>query len=405
MITIGIPSVEIEKGSSRLSAEINIDGRISSLWVEVDAKYKDYLCYERCDAFVLGLLHYAMKYNHDIECKAPITDRLYEQLTEQFLPAFSKVNHFDRNKSEGHGWDVKIHAPLAPEVEHPIDGVAVGSGCSCGVDSMHVYATHPEITHSCVWNVHGVTYKESKEKRDMGWRNLVNQAKRFASDIGTELIVGDSNYDRGCFENLMFDGSISYGNLFFVFALQKLWRKYYVASGYDISEFRLDGGVNADPAHYEYLLFSFCSLKNIAVAIDGVARTRIQKVEDLVAYPLSRKYLNVCWEINEDGRNCSYRCAKCMRTMLELDMLGVLDQYSELFDVSYYRKNFHEYLAEFYRGRLHHDVFALELKPYMDKKTISFSTQMNAWQIVMKKILKKILRGGATMSGAFAAKG
>lgn len=405
MITIGKPNVKTKNGLSRLESEIRIDGETSILWVDVDEEYGQFLCHERCDAFVLGLLHYAMKYGHDITCETPMTDRLYEQLTEQFLPAFAKVNGL-KCVDEGAGSAVpKIYAPLATEVEHPKDGEAIGTGCSCGVDSMHVYASHPEITHGCVWNVHGETIDETEEKRAIGFKNLITQAKKFTGEVGVKLLIANSNYDRGCYKDLKFDGSISFGNLFFIFALQKLWKKYYVASGYDITEFHLDCGLNADPAHYEYLMFAFCCLGRISVAIDGVAQTRIQKVADLVRFPPSKKYLTVCWDINENGTNCSCGCAKCMRTMLELYALGCLDDYSAVFDVAYYREHPHEYLAEFYRGCINKDDYALELKPYLKEKRIPFCVRMAAVWIVMKKVVKKILRGGRIRKGKFSARG
>lgn len=396
MIKIGKPYVAADGRVARLVANIDVDGQSRPLWIEVDAEYQKFLCSERSDGFVLGLLHYAMKKGHDIVSEAPMTDRLYQQLTEQFMPAFAKANNIK---------NIHIEAPVAEEVEHPDDGIAVGTGCSCGVDSMHVYAAHKEITHGCVWNVHGVTFEETQEKRNIGWNNLIHQAKRFTAEVGVRLIVCNSNFDRGCSLDLLFDGSISYGNLFFIFALQKLWKRYYVASGYDITEFKLGCGVNADPAHYEYLLFSFCCLKNISVAIDGVAQTRVEKVADLISYPLAKKYLNVCWEINAEGTNCSFGCAKCMRTMLELDALGALDDFSCRFDVAYYRKNFHQYLAEFYRGCLQHNVFALELKPYFQKRRYGLSVYMGAYKIVLIKALKKVFRGWKTNDGKFSQKG
>ncbi|MCR5414805.1 MAG: hypothetical protein K6F50_08815 [Kiritimatiellae bacterium] len=396
MIFIKQPSTTVDGGKARLSAHIVVDGAERLLYVDVDKRYAQFLCYERSDAFILGLLHFAMQYGHDITSEAPMTSRLYLQLTEQFLPAFAKLNGLTRsdNKNGNGGWHVKIYAPLAPEIEHPDGGNAIGTGCSCGVDSMHVYAAHPAITHGCVWNVHGITHDETNDTRNIGWANLLRQAREFSSEVGVELVVGDSNYDRGCFEDLRFDGRISYGNLFFIFALQKLWSRYYVASGYDIAGFDMSGGLLSDPAHYEWVLFAFCSLSYITVAIDGVDRPRIEKIVALVKYPLSKRFLNVCWNINATGRNCSYLCAKCMRTMLELWCTGVLDQYGTIFDVQYFKRHKHEYLAEYYRCLLHGDEYAREMRPYIRRKKIALRVKVLACVIVIKKILRKCLRGG-----------
>lgn len=397
MITIGKLVVTREGDKARLSADIEVDGVKNPLWMEVDARYEKYLCAERCDAYVLGLLHWAMKNGQDIRSTVPMTDRLYEQLTTQFLPAFAFANNLKKAP--------KIDVPLAPEVEHPEDGCAIGTGCSCGVDSLHVYAQHANITHACVWNVHGVTSDETEEKRKRGWENLVKQAERFAKAAEVELIVGDSNFDRGCIPTMAFDGSISYGNLFYIFALQKLWKTYYVASGYAADHFDLASGVKSDPAHYEFYLFSFCSLKNISVRLDGVETRRIDKVRHLVEYPLARKFLNVCWEIAEDGRNCTFGCAKCMRTILELYALDALDDFSNVFDVAYVKAHQEEYLAEYYRGLIQRNPFAYELKPYFASRKIATKVRLSAVRIVLKKIAKKLLRGGSTRAGKFTSRG
>lgn len=406
MITIEQPRITTEGGRSRLAAIICVDGVSHELWFEVDAKYEKFLCDERCDAFVLGLLHWAMKHGHDIFSEVPMTDRLYEQVVTQFLPAFYRVNNFvDADRwSEGMGYRVNIQAPLAPEVDHPADGTAIGAGCSCGVDSMHIYAHHPELTHACVWNVHGVTIDETKDVRVQGWTNLVAQARRFADAVHCELIVGDTNFDRGCIPDLMFDGSISFANLFFIYCLQKLWKIYYVASGYAATDFHLNAGLNADPAHYEYYLFPYCSLGQISVWLDGIDQNRLEKVRSLANYPLAKQFLNVCWKIREDGRNCTCYCPKCMRTLLDLAALDATEKFAGVFDIDYYNSHQEEFLAEYWRGLIQKNPYALEIRATYGRKKFSLSIRFRAAIIVIRKMLKKVVRLGGT-SQRFSPRG
>ena len=79
-----------DSAHTRLQAEIEQDGVSHIVWAEVDNKYTEYLCYERSDAFVIGLLHYAMKHNHDIVCEAPMGEYLYYQITTYLVDAISK---------------------------------------------------------------------------------------------------------------------------------------------------------------------------------------------------------------------------------------------------------------------------------------------------------------------------
>ena len=405
MITIKKPTMTVSNGRARLSADLIVDKYAHPLWLEVDEQYGQYLCHERCDAFVVGILMWAMRQGHDIVSEAPMTDRLYEQLTEQFLPALYKINMFSRIRGIGCGWPVDIKVDLAPEVQHPLGGDAIGSGVSCGVDSLHVFARHPEISHGCVWHAYGVVPEETDDRRNAAWRNMKARAEAFCSHIGIDCIVADTNFDRNCVDGLLWDGMTTYGNLFCVLALQKLWAKYYVASGYDIGDFMLTGVPMSDPAHYEWVLFSMLSMKNISVRMDGVAQNRVEKVKDIIDYEPAWQFLNVCHEITDDGRNCSFGCAKCMRTMLDLDVNGGLDRFRRVFDVEYYRRHFHEYLAEFYRGCLQGNSFAIELKPYLATLKYTTTDRIAALKIVAKKSLKKLLRCGKTRQGKFSPRG
>lgn len=407
MITIKDLGITVVKDKARLSADVDVDGVSNSLWFEVDARYAKFLCEERCDAFVLGLLHWAMRHGHDIVSEIPMTDRLYEQITTQFLPAFYCANGFTRavKRPWGVGYRVEIRVPLASEVVHPAGGDAVGAGCSCGVDSMHVYARHPELTHACVWNVHGVTNDETADVRAQGWKNLIAQAKRFADAAHCELIVCDTNYDRGCISDLMFDGSTGYANLFCIFCLQKLWKAYHIASAYEAGNYRLNVSVNTSPVYYEYYLFACCSTSYVSVRLDGVDCSRLQKVRDIVDYPLSRQFLNVCWTIREDGRNCTCHCAKCMRTLIELDACNAVERYGAVFDVKHYIGNREEYLAEYWRGLLQKNQYALEVRETFGRKVFTLREYALACLIVMRKVTKKFLRCGVTRQGEFLPRG
>ena len=389
MITIKAPVVTVSNGLARMSADIYVDGSKQSLWFEVSEEYGKYLTPERSDAFVLAFVHYAMQYGHDIKAETPMTDRLYEQLAGQFLPAFYKAN-------EGHCYASKIICPLAPVVDKIDDVARIGTGVSCGVDSMHVFAKNASITHGCIWNGHGVNSGETKEQRDAAWNDLVVQASRFTNAAGVELIVGNSNFDRGCMPNLRWDGMTTNGNLFNIFAMQKFWSKYIIASDCAVDNFKFNIKLTEDPAHYEFFMFPFVSLPHIQILMDGADRRRVEKVRDLIDYPLARKYLNTCWGLHDGHKNCSYLCPKCMRTMLNLWCHDALDDFAKVYDVDYFHRNFHQYLAEYYRGCLQKDFFITEMRPYFQRKKISLRDKVRAWIIVLKKFVRKAIRLGRT---------
>jgi len=60
------------------------------------------------------------------------------------------------------------------------------------------------------------------------------------------------------------------------------------------------------------------------LVLDGSAYTRTEKIETLRHYPSALKTLKVCWEGNNEERNCGH-CEKCIRTKLNLLAVGVSD--------------------------------------------------------------------------------
>ena len=396
MVQILEPKVSTNGGRERLSADICVDGNTHTLWFEVEKKYGRFLCHERSDAFVLAMLQYVLIHHEDITCEAPMTDRLYEQLTEQFLPPFCKIN----------GLSTKIVASVAAEVDHPEDGVRVGSGISCGVDSLHVYACHDDIDLACIWSTGVVTLDNTAEIRADQVVALQKRAESFCNDKSLELLKGWTNFDGDFMPGVQWDGMTTNGNLFCIFAIQKLWRRYYVASDCDIANFHFKvGSINGDPARYEYFLFPFVCLDRIQVRMDGAAHNRVEKVGDLVKYEPAKRYLNVCWQTNENHRNGTNDCPKCMRTLLDLDAFGAVDDFKEVFDVEYFHKFQHEFLAEYYRGVIQKDNFALELVSYFKNRRFPIVMRIRAWKIVLKKAFKKVMRRGQTKQGGFSSKG
>lgn len=396
MIHIKAPVVSRSQGRVRLSADIDVGGRSNTLWFEVEEAYGRFLCHERSDAFALAMLQYALIHHEDMTCETPMTDRLYEQLTEQFLPPFCKINALS----------TKINSSVAPEVDHPEDGMRVGTGISCGVDSLHVHACHSDIDIACIWSAGVVTPDNTAEIRADQVVALQKRAEAFCKDNSLELLKGWTNFDGDFMPGVEWDGMTTNGNLFCIFAVQKLWRRYYVASDCDIENFHFKvGSIKGDPARYEYFLFPFVCLDHIQVRMDGAAHNRVEKVRDLVKYEPAKRYLNVCWQTNEGHRNGTNDCPKCMRTLLDIDAFGAVDDFKDVFDVEYFHRYQHEFLAEYYRGVIQKDNFALELVPYFRDRHFPLAMKLKAWKIVFSKAVKKLLRGGRTKHGGFSSKG
>lgn len=360
MIQISQPEVIIKDSKAFLQNFITINNNRSLLWFSVDEKYKDYLCYERSDAYVIAILNYAMRNNHDIVCEAPISEDLYYNIDKYLIDALCKYNkNFYRTK---------ITAPVASDAL-PNAG-AVGTGISCGVDSLHALASQTNlkfkrhnITHLCFNNVgsHG----EGKKAEQLFAARIENP-KKFAEEYGYDFILSNSNLMEVIPQNHY--KTHTYSSMFPVYCLQKLYHIYYYASaGYSYKDFHLEDIPIDCCGSYEMLSLPIFSTHQLRIYSEGEGMDRMDKLKDIVKFSPSYKYLNVCLE---KGDNCG-KCEKCIRTMLGLYALDKLDLYNEVFDVNYFKKHKNWYLKElvYYRFSGKHDYY--QIYKYL-KKEIPF---------------------------------
>ena len=338
MITIKKPTIRVSENKAIFECKLLINNKERILFYEVDKEYQKYLCTERSDAIVIATLHYAMKNNHNIKSEVPITRSLYHNIVTYLIPILSKNSNM-LNK-------IEIDIPLADSI--PNLG-KVGTGMSCGIDSFHTLKNYLNIeneemklTHLCLNNVGSFnTYKEkyngsgSQKARN----NLIERSKKVADEVGLPLIITNSNVHKIFMDN--YYRVHSFANMFSVFMLQKLFGIYYYSSaGFDPLHFSVTDTFFLDSAEYELLIFYVFSTKNLKIYSEGMEKSRLEKTIDIADYDLAQKHLHVCCS---DGDNCG-TCKKCRRTILALDSIGKLDNFKNIFDISYYRKNKKEYI-------------------------------------------------------------
>ena len=335
---IGKPVLSYNGGKARVTASINLqsEGGAKSLWFEVDDEYGKYLCSERGDAYLIGLLWYAMFHQYDMELEVPVTGELLHQVQTWLIPSLVKNSKV-------------LHEPkitCAVEDESLPNAGAVGTGMSCGVDSLHAvsrYYKHPlsrfRLTHLAIFNV-GAFGLYDIDKADAQFKWQMENSRCIANELGLKLVVGNSNLKGEFFTDNRCTHTFT--NMFAVFMLQKLWGTYYYSSaGWDMSRFDINDADRNDAAQYDILSLACFSTRALKLYSEGAALTRYEKMKDLLQFPYARKYLHVCCQ--DEGGNCG-KCFKCKRTMVALDALGILDEFSDVFDVKYYRCHKSRYL-------------------------------------------------------------
>lgn len=95
MLVISKPYIEDKDGISYLICNISDKeaNTQTKLWFSVSSFFKEYLCSELADAFLLGLLPIAIKSNKDIMVDASVSARLSYNIQTSIIPMYQKIFH------------------------------------------------------------------------------------------------------------------------------------------------------------------------------------------------------------------------------------------------------------------------------------------------------------------------
>ncbi|MBR3412761.1 MAG: hypothetical protein IKG81_08730 [Bacteroidales bacterium] len=358
MLTIGHPYIEEREQETALLSHVTdeVRNREYEIWYSVDKKYGKYLCDDYADSYLLLVLQWAMKSGQDIRVEAPVSPRLLFNINNTIQPLFEKMLVGSKQ--------VRIDAQTMTEPQY--DGKAVGCCCSLGVDSFCSFLKHNgddvpkdyRVTHLTLFNSGQLGYIDMKGT-EQNFRNTIQSLQPFVEETGLPFVAIDTNLsefyvDTGIkITNNDIDRTISCA-----LALQKLFGKYVFSSSYSAEHFTI---TNDDEAHIEAVFTPLLGTDNMEVILSDPVMTRVEKTRYISQFPITTKYLDVCWagqmangKYKENGTNllknkkktnCG-QCGKCLRTMLTLDLLGVLHQYEEQFDMDYYLSHKDWYIAK-----------------------------------------------------------
>ena len=371
MIKIGKPEIVEIGNKSRLQAVFNIDGKKSTVWFEVDNNYGKYLTFDRSDAFVIGVLNYAMRNGHDIECKAPLGEELYYQIDTYLIDAIYKGG------SQLHR--TKIYADIdSTKLE---SANAVGTGISCGIDSFHAISSHSNtkfknhnITHLAFNNVgsHG-----EGERAVYLYNERKKLIEKFADEYNYKLVESNSNIHDVIPQNHLL--THTYTSCFAIYCLQKLYSIYYYSSSQTFNSFTLKDNQKKPSGYYDLLTLTMFSTKTLQIFSEGATMTRLEKTKRVALYEPSYKYLNVC---TQSSQNCN-QCEKCTRTLLALDAIGCLEKYNTVFDVEYYKKHKQNYLSKLIFYTLSKNASYIEIYPML-KSEIKLSSEIKGTLLFLR---------------------
>ena len=325
---------QVDDEKVRLCCDVLEGDTLHSLYYETDHAYEKYLCFERSDSFVLAVLPYALREGLDIVCEAPVTEGLLHNLNIILLPLVVKYDH--RLK--------RVIKVIGETDNSPIEGDAVGTGLSLGVDSLYTVKKKTEIELDTFKLTH-LLYTSSKSVKHESEPRRV-EARKAAEDLGLPLVIITTNARE------LFQVGHRYGhpftNLSAIFALRKLFRIYYYATAYEITYFNVKNHSVSSGDQYVFLVAYALSTPGLDFYMSELHVPRDEKVKEIVDWEFAQKYLRVCLT---SPTNCGIS-KKCKRTLLELDMHGSVEKFRESFDVDYYLANRSWYLKESIKDEL-----------------------------------------------------
>jgi hypothetical protein len=310
-----IHPVKMESSStgSRLSARVEYAGSPPSgtvLWFEFPGSPPERFSGSP-DGFLLALLLLAMASSEDIEVCGPLDQQLLSNLAEYqriFHAWFPERFHLVEIRSRG----LRGAAPRGRPT-------AVGSAFSGGVDSTytlwsHLPANEPDpkrrITHTLF--IHGFDIPLADAA------TFDTASKRYADELGAlgiELVVARTNI-REFVDVLPWElmhGS-SLGAV--VLMLDQLLGLFYLPASGSYSEL--------DPWGSHPVSDPLMSTGTLAFVHHG-CMARCDKIISVSKWVPARSWLRVCWERPDARVNCC-RCFKCIKTMVSLELAGVLHE-------------------------------------------------------------------------------
>jgi len=124
------------------------------------------------------------------------------------------------------------------------------------------------------------------------------------------------------------------------FAFEDIYSCFLYSSSYPYEDINTD---HNSMGFLDPIILPLLSTETLQFKSAGAGLARHHKTELISSYQPAMKILDTCVDtptarVRSEKPNCS-RCWKCVRTMVNLDALDRLDDFSEVYDVDYYRSN------------------------------------------------------------------
>jgi hypothetical protein len=354
---IGPPQLVERDGGLEYRVDVEAAGGASQLWFRVGEEFRD-LVSDRAEASLLALLLPAMHAGEDLHVEGPISERFFYHLSGPLQIAMRQVIPSLRR--------VRVLPAEVRSASRRAGGVA--TGFSAGIDSFSVLADHHygdpppgfRLTHLLYNNVgsHGPTGNPL-------FRLRYERLRPLADRIGLPFVAVDSNL-MSFYGELTFKHSYTLRNAIVALLLQAGIGRSFHAAGTVAGNAPVTRVIN-DVGYFDPVILPMMSTEVLDALWAGGVYTRVEKTLQVAEIEDSYDVLDVCVR-NDRAGNCS-TCKKCVRTLLTLEIAGLLDRYAQVFDFDAYRKGRHWRVARILRGKF---ANSFEIKAFARERGYRF---------------------------------
>ena len=267
------------------------------------------------DAFAAGLLAPASAAHANLRVEGALSPVLAANLTR----LSELISDWDPPTFLARCRPVRIDADVMEE--QPSGDEGVGLFFTAGVDSLFAAVKRPAGSPPPeLIAVHGLDFDLERTALRHKLSALMRAA---ADDLGLGLLEVETNLKR--LTDPMLHWDLAHGGALAAvgLAIGVRYREIHVAGD--------DTAISGRLAGTQPRLVPLWSRRNLRFVAADAGTPRSQKTALLAGNETARRHLRVCWRNTGDEVNCG-RCKKCVRTMMQLDGLGVLDRFRTLPD-------------------------------------------------------------------------
>ena len=350
MLILKNPSIEVKGEWCIVKTSLCDDNCYKELFYAVENCYEKVL---RTDSapFLLWAVLIAIKEKEDLTIEGDCDSRLLYGIEKILFPAFEEM---------GFGRIPIIKAKNVVEYKQEVPAVGVATGLSGGIDSFYTVVSNLD---GAIKLTHLVQFFSDRRKKDIEETVSLNSTKEL--DVWNDnikeylrlpIIKVFSNFNEYC--NFPFDKIHAFCNVSHALLLNGAIKTYLYSTGFSMEEIKLDF---SDTSHYELLICQVVNSSCFEMVSYLPVVSRMEKTISVAKSEIAQKYLHVCVRREIGEGNCT-ECFKCKRTLTTLDVIGKINLFANVFDLSLYKKNKRKTWGELlYRKRIMKDPFAKEI--------------------------------------------